>query len=259
MIGQTQTVQLNNIERGQGSHTLVFLHYFGGSLQEWQTVIGQLADQYRCIALDLRGHGDSPAPETGYSVDDMTNDVAAMLDQLTIGSYVLIGHSMSGKVALNLASRQPVGLQQVLLVSPSPPHPEPISANDRQDMLETHGTEKAAIDTFEKITAKPVSDADRDQIIADNLRTSEAAWNAWLTLGSKEDIADRMSRVVVPVSIITGTNDSAVSPDVQPELTLPTLPNATFETLDGPGHLIPYEMPDALTDFILKKLSGSGA
>jgi pimeloyl-ACP methyl ester carboxylesterase len=250
------TVELHTTERGQGPLALIFLHYFGGSAKEWQAVTEQLAAKYRCIAVDLRGHGSSPAPESGYSVDDMTDDVSAMLERLRVSSFVLIGHSMSGKIALNLASRQPVGLQQVLLVSPSPPHPEPIPDKDREDMLETHGTEQAAIKTFENITSKPVSEADRQQIITDNLRTSKVAWDAWLTLGSKEDIADRMSRVVVPVSIIAGNADNALSPEVQPELTLPTLPNATFELLDGSGHLPTYEMPDALTNFILKKIAG---
>lgn len=249
------TVELHTIASGQGPLTLVFLHYFGGSAAEWQAVAAQLEIKHRCVAVDLRGHGDSPAPKAGYSVDDMTDDVVGALEQLAVDQYILIGHSMSGKVVLNLASRQPVGLQQVLLVSPSPPHPEPIPEKDRKEMLETHGTEQAAVKTFENITAKPVSRADRQQIITDNLRTSEVAWDAWLTAGSKEDIADRMSRVVVPVSIIAGNKDNALSPDVQPELTLPTLPNATFEVLDGAGHLIPYEMPDALVHFITKKIS----
>lgn len=250
------TVELHSLERGQGPLTLIFLHYFGGSAMEWQAVTDQLASKYRCIAVDLRGHGDSPAPVSGYSVDIVTDDLEALLDRSGLSSYVLIGHSMSGKIALNLASRQPAGLQQVLLVSPSPPHPEPIPDEDRKEMLETHGTEQAAIKTFDNITAKPVSETDRQQIITDNLRTSRVAWDAWLTQGSKEDIADRMGRVVVPVSIIAGNKDNALSPDVQPELTLPTLPNATFEILDGSGHLPTYEMPDALTDFILKKIAG---
>lgn len=250
------TVELHTLERGQGPLTLIFLHYFGGSAKEWQAVTEPLAATYRCIAVDLRGHGDSPAPASGYSVDDMTDDVAILLERRKISSYILVGHSMSGKIVLNLASRQPAGLQQVLLVSPSPPHPEPIPDKDRKEMLETHGTEQAAIKTFENITAKPVSETDRQQIIADNLRTSQVAWDAWLTAGSKEDIADRMSRVVVPVSIIAGNKDNALSPDVQPELTLPTLPGAIFEILDGSGHLPTYEMPDALVNFILKKIAG---
>ena len=97
-----------------------------------------LSNKYRCIAIDLRGHGDSDvaddvAPEAGYSVDTMADDVAAILHEEKVGDFILIGHSMSGKVALALAARQPSGLKSLLLLSPSPPLPEPIPDEDRQE------------------------------------------------------------------------------------------------------------------------------
>ncbi len=248
-------VNLNVSEQGNGRLTLVFLHYFGGSALEWQFVINKLSDQYRCLAIDLRGHGDSDAPATGYSVNDMTDDVSSLLHTLDVQDYILIGHSMSGKVALALAARQPNGLQSLILIAPSPPVPEPISDTDRQDMLTTHGQRSAAEQTFEKITVRPVSEEIKDQIIADNLRTSKAAWNAWLTLGSKEDISAQMNTVVIPVSIIVGDADKALKPDVQKTMTMPYLKNVTFDTILNAGHLLPWEAPNELADFILKKVA----
>lgn len=250
MLYSVNNTQLNVLELGRGSRTLVFLHYFGGSALEWQTVMNQFADQYRCLAVDLRGHGDSAAPATGYSVETMADDVVELLTVLTVDTFVLIGHSLSGKVALEVASRQPTGLQSLVLVSPSPPKPEPISDADRKDMLDTHGQRSAAEKTLAKITAKPLSEMAKEQIIADNLRTSKTAWDAWLTLGSKEDITDHMKTVQVPIAIVAGTDDKAIAPDVQPELTLPYLQNATFDTIDAAGHLLPWEIPDELTTFI---------
>lgn len=235
--------------------TLVFLHYFGGSAMEWQSTMAQLADQYRCVAVDLRGHGDSAAPETGYSVMDMADDVQALIKAMGIQDFVLIGHSMSGKVALYLASRLPAGLKLLLLLAPSPPLPEPIPDADRQEMLDTHGQRTAAEETAAKITVRPLASGVKSQIVADNLRTSEAAWHAWLTLGSKENISDRMSFINVPVHILVGTNDEALAPDVQPKMTLPYLPDATLERIDGAGHLLPWETPDELASFIRKKVT----
>ncbi|QKZ11806.1 alpha/beta fold hydrolase [Spirosoma sp. KUDC1026] len=249
-------VNLNVLEQGSGALTLVFLHYFGGSALEWQAVMNQLADEYKCVAIDLRGCGDSDATETGYSVEDMADDVAALIQDLSIDQFVLVGHSMSGKVVLQLASRQPKGLRQLLLVSPSPPRPEPIPDKDRQEMLAGHGQRSAAEQTFEKITVRPVSDEVKEQIIADNLRTSTSAWNAWLTLGSKEDIADQMVSISVPAAIIVGSDDKALAPEVQPELTIPYLKNVTIETIEEAGHLLPWETPDELAAFIRKKIAG---
>lgn len=248
-------IQLNVIEQGSGPLTLVLLHYFGGSAMEWQSVMAQLSDRYRCIAIDLRGHGDSDSPETGYSVDDMADDVAAVLREKNTVSFVLIGHSMSGKVAMALAARQPSGLQSLLLLSPSPPLPEPIPDEDRQKMLRTYGQREAAEDTFRQITEKPLPEAAHAQIVADNLRTANVAWNAWLLEGSKENIAGQMPFITVPVHLLVGTNDRAVKPGVSETMTMPYLPTATFETVAGAGHLLPWETPDTVVDFIQKKIA----
>ena len=248
-------VNLNVLEKGQGSVTLIFLHYFGGSALEWQSVMNSLADQYRCIAIDLRGHGDSDAPETGYSVDNMADDVAGLINSLGIHDFALVGHSMSGKVALALAARQPAGLQNLLLVSPSPPVPEPIPDDERQKLLEGHGQRSAAEHTLKNITEAPVSETVREQIIADDLRTAKSAWDAWLLEGSKENVSDRMSAISVPVHIIVGAEDRALPPDVQHRLVLPYLRNASFDTIEKAGHLLSWEVPDQLTAFIQKNVN----
>ena len=247
-------IQLNVLEQGNGPLTLVFLHYFGGSALEWQNVMNQLSGQYRCLAIDLRGHGDSDAPETGYTIADMANDVANLLRIRNAQDFVLVGHSMSGKVALMLASRQPAGLQSLLLVSPSPPVPEPIPDDERQKLLNGYGNRLAAEQTLKNITASSVSQTVHEQIIADDLRTARPAWDAWLLDGSKEDISARMKTISVPVRIIVGSNDRALPPDVQPRLVMPYLNGATLSIVDGAGHLLPWEVPGDVVKFILKNL-----
>ncbi|MDB5242816.1 MAG: alpha/beta hydrolase fold protein [Spirosoma sp.] len=247
-------IPLHTLEEGSGSLTLIFLHYFGGSAQEWLDVMSQLSDDFRCIAIDLRGHGDSDSPATGYTVDDMADDILDVVQLNDVEDFVLIGHSMSGKVALALASRQPVGLQSLLLISPSPPLPEPIPDDERQRLLTSHGQRAAAEHTLKNTTEVPVSRAIREQIIADDLRTGKLAWDSWLLAGSKEDISDRMAGVKTPIHIIVGSEDRALPPAVQPRLTLPYLPAATIEICWGAGHLLPWEVPHDLANFIRKKL-----
>jgi pimeloyl-ACP methyl ester carboxylesterase len=254
MTETTTRIPLHTLEQGSGSTTLVFLHYFGGSALEWQAVMNQLSSNYRCLAVDLRGHGDSDSPATGYTVDDMADDVADVLEHHHVADFVLVGHSMSGKVAMALASRQPAGLQSMLLVSPSPPVPEPIPDDERQKLLEGHGQRAAAEQTLKNITEVFVSESVREQIIADDLRTGKPAWDAWLLAGSKEDISARMASVTIPVHIIVGSEDRALPPDVQPRLTIPYLPAATLEICPGAGHLLPWEVPYELANFIDKKL-----
>ncbi|MGF7216611.1 pimeloyl-ACP methyl ester carboxylesterase [Spirosoma lacussanchae] len=249
------SIYLNVREQGQGSLTLLFMHYFGGSSMEWQRVMNQLADRYHCVALDLRGHGHSDAPGTGYSVDDMADDVEELVSTMGIGPYVLVGHSMSGKVALAVAARQPASLRQLILVSPSPPCPEPIPDDERQKLLTGHGQRASAEKTLKNITEIAVSGDASEQIITDDLRTAQPAWDAWLQHGSNEDITDRMRHIAVPVAIIVGSEDRALPPDVQETMVKPYLPQATITRCDGAGHLLPWEIPDQLAAFIAKKVT----
>lgn len=247
-------ISLNVLEQGNGRLTLIFLHYFGGSALEWESVMSQLSGQYRCLAVDLRGHGDSEAPETGYSVDTMADDISELIGLLHVDEFVLVGHSMSGKVALAFAARQPAGLRALVLVSPSPPVPEPIPDDEREKLLTGHGKRSSAEKTLKNITEAPVSKAVREQIIADDLRTAKPAWDAWLLEGSKEDISDRMKAINVPVHSIVGQEDRALPPDVQHRLVLPYLKNASFDTIENAGHLLPWEVPDELATFIQKNI-----
>lgn len=249
-------IRLHVLETGNGPQTLVFLHYFGGSAREWQGVMEQLSPHYRCMAVDLRGHGDSEAPASGYAVASMADDVLALIRASNSQDFTLVGHSMGGKVALAVASRQPAGLRSMVLIAPSPPLPEPIPEADRVTMLQTHGQRSAAEETFANITEKPLSETARQQIIADNLRTASVAWNAWLLLGSKEDISEQMSLIRVPIAIMAGQADRALSPAVQPALTLPYLPNATLKTVEAAGHLLPWEIPHEVADFIRAYVQG---
>jgi len=64
-----------------------------------------------------------------------------------------------------------------------------------------------------------------------------------------------MPRITVPVHLLVGTNDRAVKPGVSETMTMPYLPTATFETVAGAGHLLPWETPDAVVDFTQKKIA----
>jgi len=254
MLVTTKRNHLNTIEQGTGELTILFMHYFGGSSKEWLPVLNQLAPDYHCVAVDLRGCGDSDAPPTGYSVDDLADDLAKLIDEKALRRYVVVGHSMSGKIALALAARQPVGLQSLILVAPSPPTPEPITPEDRQHLLATYGVRQAAEETFQKITVRPLSEAVRAQVIEDNLRTSKPAWDAWLTLGSKENIADRMDHIVVPVAIMAGEDDGALAFKVQEQDVMPYLKNGRLTPVPQAGHLLPLEVPDELAFFIRQQI-----
>ncbi len=230
-------------ESGAGEVALVFLHYFGGSSRSWDEVTARLPD-FRCIAPDLRGFGDSQAPDNGYSVDEQADDIAALIEALGVECFVLVGHSMGGKIALALAARRPKGLERLVLLAPSPPTPEPMSDAERERLSLGFGDPKAAEQTARSITARPISPAIRSRIIKDNLRSSRAAWHAWLQGGSREDISERMNEIEVPILVLAGECDAGMTPDLLHREVIGRVGGAQERVIPGAGHLLPLEAPD---------------
>ena len=246
---------------GATGPVLVFLHYYGGSVRAWDGVLDRLAAEFHCLAIDLPGFGDSPPLSDHQTVDEVANAVAeVILAQVDGKRFVLVGHSMGGKIALTIAAGtlavpQPTGLAGLLLLAPSPPGPEPISDNDRQAMLDQPGLSRAkqreaAEKTADNITQSPITKTVRQQIIDDNLRASPEGWLAWPAVGSREDITARMARINVPVTILAGDQDRALPIWVQPKQVQPHLPQAWLHIIHGAGHLLPQEVPDVVAKAI---------
>lgn len=220
------------------------MHYWAGSGREWAAVAAELAPEYACLTPDLGGFGDAPAPIKGYSMEAYAHEVSEYVAQQNLSSYILVGHSMGGKIALALAAQRPAGLRGIALLTPSPPSPEPMTDAERAASLHAHGNPQAAAQTLANITARPLSEAAQAQVIEDNLRTTRAAWEAWLLHGSRENILALMPLIQVPAVILAGDADAIMSPSLHGLETLPHLPPDTpLEIIRGAGHLLPLEAP----------------
>jgi pimeloyl-ACP methyl ester carboxylesterase len=234
------------------SSTVVALHYWAGAGREFNPLQAELPG-VRLLAPDLPGFGEQEAPAGfDYSVRAYAEWVAAYLQQHAVAAFTLIGHSMGGKIALALAARRPRGLRHVLLLSPSPPTPEPMSDPDRAAAQAAYGNPLEAEKTFRKITQQPLLATQHAEVVADNLRSSRAAWQAWLKQGSREDISAALSTLEVPCSVLVGAHDRAVSAETQHRHTLPWLPVGTpLRVEPKAGHLLPLEAPAAVAALVL--------
>ncbi len=234
--------------------TYLALHYWAGAGHEYNHLRDLLPAGSRLLAPDLPGFGEQAAPVGfDYSVASYVDWVASYVAQQQLEAYVLIGHSMGGKIALALAAAQPAGLRALVLLSPSPPTPEPISDHDRAASLAAYGQHLEAEKTATKIVIRPVTKEARQQVIADNLRTSQAAWNAWLEQGSKEDISALMPAIQVPCHLLVGDADHAIPLAAQQQQTLPLLPaGSPLLVVPEAGHLLPLEAPDTILEVLLQ-------
>jgi pimeloyl-ACP methyl ester carboxylesterase len=237
--------------QGAGDPSLVFLHYYGGSSRTWKYVTSQLAPNFRTVTIDHRGWGGSDAPAEGYRLADLAADAEGVIAALHLQRYVLIGHSMGGKVAQLMASRQPAGLAGLGLVAPSPPSPMVMPAQAREKMAGAYASREAveaAIDNM--LTAKPLRAEDREQVIEDSLRGAPQAKIAWPRATSLEDIAAQVGDINVPSLVIAGALDRVDPPiRLRAEL-LPRVPHAVMHVLPDTGHLSMLESPDEVAGLI---------
>lgn len=241
-------IDTSNTTEGQVTNpkqTLVFLHYFGGSAQSWTWTIEHLQNNYHCIALNLPGFGGEPAlPQP--SIAGFTSFIIQKLEGLNIESFVLIGHSMSGKIAVDVAANDPnFAVKQLILVAPSPPTIERIPDKELQRML-IHPNQHEAETTANSITIKPLSEEQRQLVIKNNLATDNKTWNWWLQEGVHHSIAEDAAHLFLPVTVIVSEDDPAISVESTLTETMPNLPDAKLITTKGVGHLIPIEAPEWL-------------
>ncbi|WP_250516199.1 acetoin dehydrogenase dihydrolipoyllysine-residue acetyltransferase subunit [Caballeronia sp. INDeC2] len=98
---------------------VLFIHGFGGDLDNWLFNLDALAEKNRVFALDLPGHGQSTPKVPGTSLADLAGFVGKFMDAVSIDRAHLVGHSMGGGIAVQIAVDQPARVQSVSLISPA--------------------------------------------------------------------------------------------------------------------------------------------
>ena len=102
------------------SPPIVFVHGHGEDLHTWRRLVNQLVGSFRVIRFDLRRHGlTGPAPDNEYGIEDYVSDLSMVVDHLGIHSFVLVGHSMGGRISVRYAMGNPERVNGLVLLSAS--------------------------------------------------------------------------------------------------------------------------------------------
>jgi len=244
-------------DRGVGDQALVFLHYWGGTSRTWDSVIEALKSEVRSVAFDARGWGKSDRPASGYDIVTMADDVEATIAALELKDYVLVGHSMGGKVAQLLASRQPAGLTGLVLVAPSPAQGKSLPEDIREGMKAAYVAAESTAWTIDNVLAElPLSRALRQQVIEDSVGGAMVTKEYWPAAAIAEDVSADLECINVPVLVIGGEKDKVDSIELLETVVVPSLPRAQLTVIPGVGHLSPLEAPQEIASRIDTFLAG---
>lgn len=253
-------MELNIEIKGKG-YPILCLHGHPGSAASMSVFTNYLSQQYQTIAPDLRGYGKSRYRQS-FTMQEHLTDIIALLDRLQIQQCLVLGWSLGGIIALELALAQPQRFKGMILIATAA---HPLSSHPRQtwqDLLFTGiaGTIdyiKPAwqwnIDTFAKrslfryliVNHQPESYRylAREGVPA-YLQTSSAANNALVTAIRQgyNRLAD-LHRIKIPCLMLSGESDRHIIPQAS-QLTAQTLPNCQYINYPQVAHLFPWEIPD---------------
>lgn len=236
---------------------LVFLHYWGGSKRTWRLVIDRLDPVTAVVAYDHRGWGQSADAPGPYGLSQLAADAQQVIDGLGVDRYLLVGHSMGGKVAQMVAARQPRGLVGLILVAPAPAAPAGMTAQLQELTSHAYDDEQTVLQSIDQmLTHRALPEELRRQIVEDSLSAHAEARLSWPTAGLAEDVSAGVDNIAVPVLILAGEHDLVEPPELLRDHLLPLIPHAAMAVLDDTGHLSPLEAPDqvaaAITEFVAR-------
>ena len=236
---------------GKGT-SIVLLHPFSTNRYFWTHQIFPLARKYRVIVIDLRGHGLSDKPNEGYSIPEMALDVKAVLDAAQVDQAVLVGVSLGGMIAMQLALYSPLHVMALMLTSCGthlasgvPPvvwqaYHERFEAAfgfmTKGSVSEKTKTEKPEIFEYLDSVFRIPENFTKESFLA-SLRDPEGLFN-W-------NISEQLSKIKVPTLVLAGEADQAISVEAIRYLST-AIPKARLKLLTDVGHYYPIERP---TDF----------
>ncbi len=248
----------------EDKETILFLH---GALQQghsWDFVSLSLATDYRVLALDARGHGDSQwAPDGDYSLDAHLRDLDGFVDALGLDQFILVGHSMGGRNGYTFASLQPEKVKALVIVDMGPEFKYQGEARIRRfrelpDDLDSYEEFAARVQEF---TGRPL-----DQVLGalkySIRRRPDGRWTwkydkllrapgyrpqSWPT----EKLWESLGKILCPTLIIRGGDSDIFAQEIMEKM-LRVIPQSTSAVVPGAGHLVAGDNP---TGF-LKALRG---
>ncbi|HEY0904566.1 MAG TPA: alpha/beta fold hydrolase [Marmoricola sp.] len=234
--------------------TLVLGHGLLFSTTMWRHQVEALRSDYRCVAVDWRGQGRSPAAPA-YDMDSLYDDLVGVIEHLDVGPVHYAGLSMGGFVGLRLAARRPDLVRSLVLIDSSagPEDPEKIS---RYRMLaRIYGvvglrllrSRVAPIMFSRTFLDRPQGKAVVDTWVAELARQPRGpVKRAILGVTDRVPVLDEIDSITAPTLVLTGSADVA-TPVARADTIAGVIPGARLEVLTGVGHVSALEAPDAVT------------
>jgi pimeloyl-ACP methyl ester carboxylesterase len=228
----------------------------------WEPVVDLLAERFTVAQFDNRGVGESDVPSGPYTVEDMAADAVAVLDAVGAEHAHVVGASLGGMIAQEIAVSRPERVDRLVLACTTPggsrgfPMPD---ATVQVLLASLDLPREKALRLFVENALAPGSVRERpdivERIVSHRLASPQGipAWQAQAAAGAAFDAASRVGAIVAPTLVMQGDEDVVVDPR-NAELLVELIPGARLERFEHAGHVFFWEQPERFVRLVTEFL-----
>ena len=235
---------------------VVLSNSLGSTHRMWDSQVAALEERFRVVRYDTRGHGDSPVPPGPYSIDELADDVIALLDRFDIERAHLVGLSLGGMTMMRVAARNPERVDRLALLCTAAYLPPAQGWTDRAALVRADGTSAVAAAVVQRWFTPGYLAANteaRQQFEAMVAATPAEGYAACCEAISAMDQRSDLSSIIAPTLAIAGADDPATPSDLLRDI-VDAVPNGRLLVVPDSAHLANAQQADTITPALIEHL-----
>lgn len=256
-------IQSNNINlyyevHGDGQ-PLLFIHGLGSSERDWELQVPEFSKTYQVITFDLRGHGQSDKPAEPYSISMFASDTAGLIKALGVESAHVVGLSLGGGVAFQLAIDSPALVRTMVIVNSAPElvvrnFKDRLGIWQRFAVVRLLGMRRMGEVLSKRLFPKAEQAHLRMTFVERWAENDSRAYQNAMRAMIGWSVMDKLGSIRCPTLVVSADQD--YTPVVLKEAYTKSIPNAQLVVIPDAHHATPVEQPEkfnaALKDFLTK-------
>ncbi|MFD5871694.1 alpha/beta fold hydrolase [Streptomyces sp. NPDC060322] len=233
---------------GSGDHRVLVLHDWFGTSAGWGSFLDYLdGDTFSYAFLDYRGYGDRKAVTGAYTLAEIADDALTLADELGWQRFSLVGHSMGGKAVQQVLAQAPQRVRKLVGLAPVPAGAYPLDADGEALFYGAAQDRDKRLAIMDLVTGQRASRVWVDLMVDRSLQLStREAFGGYVKDWVSADLTERVIGSRIPVKVIVGEHDLALTAEVMRGTWLSHYPNAELEEIANSGHYPMHETPVAL-------------
>lgn len=235
---------------------VVLSNSLGSTHRMWDAQLAELEQRFRVVRYDTRGHGETPVPAGPYTIDELADDVVALLDRLGVERAHLVGLSLGGMTAMRVAARNPERVDRLAVLCTAAQLPPAQAWVERAVAVRASGSRAVAASvvqrwfTPEYLVTHPDARAASEAMVA---ATPAEGYAGCCEVIAALDLRDDLASIAAPTLAIAGAEDPATPPEKLNEIAS-GVKDGRLLVVPHAAHLANSEQPDLVTPALIEHL-----